>query len=672
MSESSLSLRNHTILSDLPPCVSLLPDQIGVGAFVRVSTPAAAERHVLSLGPAGPFGRFVACHRYEPFWMVPRIGEGLGEVPTETQSLLLELPGGAVALLVPLIDERFRACLQGAADDTLQVVIESGDPAVTGDGMIALFVAVGDDPYDLMRRAAESVMAHLGTGRLRREKPLPAFVDEFGWCTWDAFYQDVSPEKIRDGLASFAAGGVSPRLFILDDGWQSERGFPVVARRLTSLAANDKFDGSLAPTVAMAKAEFGVSTFLVWHAMVGYWGGVDPESLPAYHAQVIPRAFSEGCLSHEPGVQHWWGTEVGVVPPDHIDRFFHDYHDRLRREGVDGVKVDTQAVLEGVSAGLGGRVHVMKRYRQALEGAAHVHFQGNLINCMSNANEMHYMALGTTLTRTSTDFWPLKPATHGLHLFTNAQVSLWFGEFVHPDWDMFQSGHAQGAFHAAARAISGGPVYVSDKPGEHDFALLRKLVLPDGTVLRTQTPALPARDCLFRDPLREDVLLKLFSHNHSGAVVGAFHCRYEETGAPPIRGAVSPADVPGLDGERYAVYAHHAGALRLLGRADRWEMTLPALTAELFTIVPVDRGVAPIGLPHLFNSGGAVLANGWDDEARYAVRLRGAGECLIYCERRPGGAWLDGRDAPFAYDDASGALRLDLGELGEHEVSLSW
>ena len=27
---------------------------------------------------------------------------------------------------------------------------------------------------------------------------------------------------------------------------------------------------------------------------------------------------------------------------------------------------------------------------------------------------------------------------------TNAMVGMWFGQFVHPDWDMFQSGHAMG------------------------------------------------------------------------------------------------------------------------------------------------------------------------------------------------------------------------------------
>ena len=29
---------------------------------------------------------------------------------------------------------------------------------------------------------------------------LPSFVDWFGWCTWDAFYTDVTAEGVKQGL----------------------------------------------------------------------------------------------------------------------------------------------------------------------------------------------------------------------------------------------------------------------------------------------------------------------------------------------------------------------------------------------------------------------------------------------------------------------------------------
>lgn len=45
----------------------------------------------------------------------------------------------------------------------------------------------------------------------------------------------------------------------------------------------------------------------------------------------------------------------------------------------------------------------------------------------------------------------------------------------------------------------------SDKPGQHDFNLLKKLVLPDGSILRAKLPGRPTRDCLFSDPARDGI-----------------------------------------------------------------------------------------------------------------------------------------------------------------------
>lgn len=43
----------------------------------------------------------------------------------------------------------------------------------------------------------------------------------------------------------------------------------------------------------------------------------------------------------------------------------------------------------------------------------------------------------------------------------------------------------------------------SDKPGHHDFEILKKLVLGDGSVLRAKYPGRPSRDCLFNDPVMD-------------------------------------------------------------------------------------------------------------------------------------------------------------------------
>jgi stachyose synthetase len=80
---------------------------------------------------------------------------------------------------------------------------------------------------------------------------------------------------------------------------------------------------------------------------------------------------------------------------------------------------------------------------------------------------------------------------------------------------MFQSGHLCAESHAGSRAICGGPVYVSDKVGHHNFDLLKKLVLPDGNIFRCQNNiALPTRDRLFENPLfGGKTLLKIWNLN---------------------------------------------------------------------------------------------------------------------------------------------------------------
>lgn len=39
-------------------------------------------------------------------------------------------------------------------------------------------------------------------------------------CTWDSFYTFVSQDKVLHGLETFQRAGLTPRLLVLDDGWQ--------------------------------------------------------------------------------------------------------------------------------------------------------------------------------------------------------------------------------------------------------------------------------------------------------------------------------------------------------------------------------------------------------------------------------------------------------------------
>lgn len=45
----------------------------------------------------------------------------------------------------------------------------------------------------------------------------------------------------------------------------------------------------------------------------------------------------------------------------------------------------------------------------------------------------------------------------GVDMIHCSYNSLWQGQFIQPDWDMFQSDHLCAEFHAGSRAICGDP-----------------------------------------------------------------------------------------------------------------------------------------------------------------------------------------------------------------------
>jgi len=377
----------------------------------------------------------------------------------------------------------------------------------------------------------------------------PAFVDSLGWCTWNSFYTDVSRDKVKAGLDSFRVLGVQPGFVILDDGWQHtncdhELDGGQWAGRLQSYEANHKFppgEGSLEMLVRDAKqGATGVDYFFCWHAFAGYWAGADPtsaafadmdiEDLRPHVTASITRMSIGNPVHDEPFAK----TGVGVVHPRSIGDFYSSYHAALRRVGVDGVKVDAQSaipLLKDPTGGCNGWERTVA-YHQELRTSILRHFDSkdqNIIHCMCHSHEtlLAILALsgsstrpsssardvslasqvssctGLPLVRCSDDFWPGEGRSHAPHVYINTMNMLFFSKLGIADWDMFVTNMGPiSHMHAAARAISGGPVYISDRPGEQDVTLLQQMAFPDGTVPRCVTNARPASRFLFSNPQR--------------------------------------------------------------------------------------------------------------------------------------------------------------------------
>ena len=311
----------------------------------------------------------------------------------------------------------------------------------------------------------------------------------------------------------------------------------------------------------------GVQSVYCWHALFGYWGGLHPfeRGVKRFRPKVVLPRHTPGLLAVEPS-QAWDPISVGGVgtaDPEKLAEFYEELHLYLADAGEDGVKVDGQAIVGVLGRGLGGGPNLARHLHAALEKSVKRHFPTNgLINCMCHSTENIFNFGDSALARVSDDFYPTNNASHTVHLANVAYLSMFMGEVVVPDWDMFHSLGDAGPLHAAARAVGGCPVYVSDSPGKHDFDLLRQLVFPSGKVLRAKLPGRPTRDCLYADTCRDGVSsLKVWNRNKIGGVVGCFNIRgaawsrrrgYSCFSTPPCRRAGVVASVGrGVgDGER--------------------------------------------------------------------------------------------------------------------------
>ena len=807
---ASINGASHEIIGGLAPTLHVgVPDQ-HEGVFIDFVGDTSRADHTISLGELY-CERFLAAARTKRWWMGPAFGTAASDVPPETQFLLLELAPDAYAVVLPLVSGAFRATLRGSNQGSrVEVSMQSGDPDVHSDTMAnMMYVAAGDNPFALLDSAMGAVSARLGSFEVASAKATPPELDEFGWCTWDAFYSAVDPSGVAAGLESLSAGGTPARLLILDDGWQSVaqegprrytlqpqaatdsaaedglrvhrrerageaggeaaaataaatdddhtnnpihmKGFnalqdivseyyrttvdpaplssmhtrlwrlaahtvvkPAIeqmfdeqtdfSKRLFAFAANDKFEDaargtSLRDRVAEWKGQYGLRRVYAWHTIGGYWGGVSTVAAGMAHLRptdTLPTP-TRPLLEVEPALG--WDAAalfgVGNVHPDSLGDFFDGLHGYLDDAGVDGVKVDGQSGLTAFGVGRGGTSQMVRAHTHAMEASVRRHFGADTnrcINCMCHSTDNLYSYRSTALVRAADDFYPDDAASQPVHLANVAYNSLFLAPIGVPDWDMFASGHADAGMHAAARAVSGGQVYVSDAPGAHDFELLRTLVLPDGRTLRCEGAGRPTHDCLFSDPNVDGAsALKVWNRNAVTGVVAAFNVqgsrwnratrRFEEVEGGPVEvtARVRVEDVEGMpdpegaatwaaDSPTHVLFGHRAQvpvAVRRGGEAH--ELRLPTRGWEVFAVSPIawHGGVswAPLGLVRMLNGGGALVSSrlgGEGSGVSARVVLKAAGEFGAVCQPRPRTVRVGTEALAFSHDAASGMLRVDV------------
>ncbi|HUT54744.1 MAG TPA: Sip1-related alpha-galactosidase [bacterium] len=605
-------------------------------------------------------------------WTVPSWPASLTGLPELTEYALWQGPDGKYGAMIVMTGGGMITYLAGRPGG-IAVTAASHDSRFAPSRVPLFAMGRGDDPYRLTRDLYAFALAAMRQadpggviGKVRWEKPYPEILRYVGWCSWNAHYQMVNAKALLQHGESFKAAGFPMRWMIIDDGWEQTAKHPEykVDGRDKSLAGFEadpvKFPGGLADVVSKLKKDYGVTWIGVWHTLQGYWDGVDLNT-------PMGQEYKDALLPVNAG--------IGVPDPrgDAGKRFWDGYHGFMKDAGVDFVKTDDQSTMYEFTEDL---VPISTAYANAqrnYQASAQERFNGNVINCMSMNVDTIYQWATTNVARVSGDFQPLSPLNPRQHVVKSVMNAMWISNLVWPDYDMWQTHKPHSLYHAVARAISGGPVYITDKAGRERFQYLWPLVLKTGELVRVDEPGLPAKKSLFNDPLTSGVPLIAFARSGAAGVLAVWNM---DDDLRPEKVALSPADAEGIEGERFAVYEYFSGKMITAGRNEEFPVLLKPWDQRLYSVVPIGDGFAPIGLTNKYVPPATVLEVMRNDNSTM-VTLAEAGPFLAYCERKPGAVKVNGEALPGgAISFADNALKLDLSKggavPGKIQVEIIW
>lgn len=518
--------------------------------------------------------KITALYMFNPWWTRPAFPASCAEIPDKTQIALLKFTDRIVCL-VPMVGDRMKTMLcPGDDEQSLCMEMTAYVGGISSLREPVFLWSEGETAAEAVH-AAFARLSEIKEIPLRENRRIPEMFHYLGWCSWDAFRTDISAEGVRAKAAELAEKQVPVRWMLIDDGWMTS-----TDKTLAGYVPDPvKFPGGFGPLTKELRDQGMIRWFGVWHALGGYWDGVDPKSCLASKKREALRETSSGRL---------------VPDPDKGASFYHDWYRELRKEGIDFVKVDGQSICPFYYEDNVPLAKAARGIHQQLESGVS-RMDGNIINCMGMAMENILARPSSAVSRNSDDFLPAQEDSFVEHLMQNAYNALYHNEIYCCDWDMFWTKHVHAKKHALLRAISGGPVYFSDKTGNTDPELLKCLALSDGRLLMMDRSAMPTEDCVFTDPRKEGVLKLHNTGTREDGTRGGGIAVLNLTGQEQSF-RFSAKEIPELTEEKYWMFDFMKGTVTLVEQTDEIEGSLGAGEFAWYVFLPAGKNMSCLGL----------------------------------------------------------------------------
>lgn len=390
-------------------------------------------------------------------------------------------------------------------------------------------------------------------------------------------------KKILRDIADIKASNIPIRYILIDDGHIEH-----TDKKLTSLIPDPKRFPHEWKAIMAEKDSTLIKWIGAWYALSGYWEGIAPHNK-------FPQSIQKTFIEHN-------GRTVPGKDRSSIENYYNYFVKQVKSQGMDFLKIDNQSFTLPIYMGTDTPIEYAKACNMALEKATHAQGVG-LINCMAqntiNTDNIYY----SNVARVSIDYEKYNETKAKSHLFQSYTNTLLQEQCAWPDHDMFHSCDSIcGDIMARSKAVSGGPIYLSDSPKDFNPQYIWPLIDEKGKIFRPLTPAVPTPESIFRNPLLDGKAYRVFCKMNRNALSFIYYNLSHEN--KTIKTSISPEDYYGLSRTpsktKLIVYNWKTNHIEEFNKPQ--EVLLNGFTDELFHIYPVEQGWGVIGIKEKYLS----------------------------------------------------------------------
>lgn len=540
------------------------------------------------------------------------------------QYMLLQLTDGRYLAILPMASKKVYG--QFFIEDQ-KLFIKSGNFGHKKvDGKIPLIIwAYGDSPYAATEKVWEQVFASgyvAATPRAFKNYPQEPY-GYLGWCSWEHYKTKISESIISQAVKTLEQNQAPIRWVMVDDGYLHQKS----GKLLSFGVAQSKFPNGWQPIMDLKKSD-RIKWIGLWRNFAGYMNGVSADhQMPDLKNHLAKT------------------TQNNTLLPDGSTQSANAFYDKMiadtKNNGFDFVKVDFHTRAFDLYKGTHNPVGAMYANNEALENATNAHNMP-LLNCIAQPNINSLQTKYSALTRSSPDYNQKDKNKNKSNTYQSFANHLWMNQTVWGDLDMFHTHDERDVKPMAiARAISGGPVYISDEPSKIKPEVLYPFAYQNGKLLRTAAPATLLPDSFFIHPFRDDNVFRviapmqdnvaaiaLFNFTESGKTLRSqFNARDYQHAGELLQPNNGPWPVPdsGL-----LVFDPQTQSVHQLNK--EYATTVAKFSAKLFFLYPKTKSWAIIGRSDKYLPAAAINVLSVT-EHKISFNIEETGPLLVWSEK---------------------------------------